>query len=103
MNRLRNRLARVVICAISLAYFSLIVWMHIWTLESGIPRPGEPTKPHHQVCTWIGTSGEAGFVGYSPITWPTPVVSISPASPLQSPVLPIILDTVRARAPPILS
>ncbi|NGZ04417.1 MAG: hypothetical protein CV090_15355 [Nitrospira sp. WS238] len=103
MKRLRDRLLHTVVCTIGLAYFSLTVWMHIWALETGVPRPGEPTKPHHQVCTWIGTSGEAGFVGCSPITLPTPVVSISPASPLQSTVLPIIPDTVRARAPPMLS
>jgi len=103
MNRPAGRLPRILIWTIGLAYFSLTVWMHIWSLEAGLPRPGEPTKPYHQVCTWLGTSGEAGFVDCSPLTRPTPIVSISPASPLQCPVLPIVLDTVRARAPPVLS
>ncbi len=103
MIRFTDRPRHLLILSIGLAYFSLTVWMHIWTLEAGVPRSGEPTKPHHQICTWIGTSGEAGFVGCSPITWPTPVVSISPASLVQSPFLPIVSDTVQARAPPVLS
>lgn len=50
--------------AVSLAYCSLVFWMHIWTLETGLPQPGESTTPHHQVCTWLGTSGEACVMSF---------------------------------------
>lgn len=49
-------------------YACLVFWMHIWALEAGPPEPGRPTTPHHQICTWIGTSGEAGLTSCSPIT-----------------------------------
>lgn len=91
------------IWAIGVAYFSLTVWMHLWALEAGIPRPGEPHSPHHQVCTWIGTSGEAGLVACSPPTRPISLVSLSLAGPLPQPVLPVVSETVQARAPPFLS
>lgn len=103
MIRLKDQRPHVLILAIGLAYFSLTVWMHIWTLEAGVSLPGEPTQPHHQVCTWIGTSGEAGFVDCSPDTRPTLIVSLNQASPLRRPVLPTVSRTVRARAPPVLS
>ncbi len=60
---------------VGVAYFSLVFWMHIWTLEGEIPQPGEPTIPHHQVCTWLGTCGEAGLVSFDFPGSPKPSVS----------------------------
>ncbi len=60
------------------AYFSLVFWMHIWTLKGEIPHPGEPTTPHHQVCTWLGTCGEAGLVSFDLPDPPKPTISTSP-------------------------
>lgn len=60
----RNRFLRLAGYVVGLAYVSLVFWMHIWTLETGLPKPGEPTTPHHQVCTWLGTSGEAGLTSF---------------------------------------
>jgi len=87
-------------CILALAYLSLVVWMHLWTLEAGIPRPGEQGEHHHQVCTWLGTSAEAGFVAASlPLPSPPPVVFYSPP-PLLLPPVCSASATLRARAPP---
>ncbi|MBU6434268.1 MAG: hypothetical protein KJS98_13230, partial [Nitrospirae bacterium] len=69
----------------------------------GLPRTDQPTKPHHQVCTWIGTSGEAGSVVCLDVIRPIPIVFYNPVSLSQTPVLPVFSETRRARAPPILS
>ncbi|MEW6247943.1 MAG: hypothetical protein AB1555_14690 [Nitrospirota bacterium] len=61
MSPIRNTGPSPVVWSVSLTYLALTVWMHLWALEAGLPRTDQPTKPHHQVCTWIGTSGEAGI------------------------------------------
>lgn len=103
MQQLQNRLPSGLFWTLGLAYFSLTVWMHVWALEAGVPRTDQPTKPHHQVCTWIGTSGEAGSVVCLDVIRPIPVVLYNPVSLSQTPVLPVFSETRRARAPPILS
>ncbi len=103
MQQLQNRLPSGLFWALGLAYFSLTVWMHVWALEAGVPRTDQPTKPHHQVCTWIGTSGEAGSVVCLDIIRPIPVVFYNPVGLSQTPVLPVFSETRRARAPPIRS
>ncbi|MGE3151981.1 MAG: hypothetical protein AB7G48_11615 [Nitrospiraceae bacterium] len=103
MNRLIDRRHRLLFWTVGVAYVSLTVWMHIWALEAGLPRTDQPAKPHHQVCTWIGTSGEAGSVVCLDVIRPIPIVFYNPVSLSQTPVLPVFSETVRARAPPILS
>ena len=103
MSRLREKLPRLIIYGIGVAYFSLTVWMHIWALEAGLPLPGEPKKPHHQVCTWIGTSGEAVSLDGSTLILPTSISSVTPVVKDRYPILPIISDSIRARAPPFLA
>lgn len=103
MDRLIDQRQRLLFWTVGLAYFSLTVWMHVWALEAGLPLPGEPKTPHHQVCTWIGTSGEAGSVVCLDIIRPIPIVFYNPVSLSQTPVLPVFSETIRARAPPILS
>jgi len=71
----RNRFLHLSGYVIGLAYVSLVFWMHIWTLEIGLPQPGEPTTPHHQVCTWLGTSGEAGVASFDLPSPPKPAFS----------------------------
>ncbi len=101
MDRLIERRQRPLFWTLGLAYLSLTVWMHIWALEAGLPLPGEPKTPHHQVCTWIGTSGEAAFVDGSPLTLPAPIISFGPSVRLQRPVLSLVSGPVQARAPPV--
>jgi hypothetical protein len=96
----RNRLARFLSWTVAATYLSLAVWMHIWTLQVGVALPGEPTKPHHQICTWLGTSGEAGHVTCPGITLNSLVISFhAPPSP-SNPVVSVIPSTLQARAPP---
>ncbi|MGH7206982.1 MAG: hypothetical protein ACREI2_12330 [Nitrospiraceae bacterium] len=90
---------RFLFWTVCLTYFSLAVWMHIWTLEAGVPWPGEPSTPHHQVCTWIGTSGEAGLASCD-ISSPKPTVSRCTADHPSIPLLSIIACPLKARAPP---
>lgn len=99
MRSSRSVFTRFLSSTVSLTYFVLAVWMHIWTLEAGVPRPGEPTSTHHQVCTWIGTSGEAGLASCD-IPSPKPTVSRSTADHPSIPVLPITARSFQARAPP---
>lgn len=103
MMRLIDRRHQLLLWTIGVAYFSLTVWMHIWALEAGLPRTDQPTTPHHQVCTWIGTSGEAGSVVSLNVIRPIPIAFYISVSLVQTPVLPVFSKTVRARAPPILS
>lgn len=72
-----TRLATFSCWAVSLTYFFLVFWMHIWTLEHGLPQPGEQAPPHHQVCTWLGTSGEAGLVSFDLPGPPKPTFLLS--------------------------
>ena len=97
----RSRLASSLCLIVSLAYLSLAIWMHIWTLEVGVPKPGESTTPHHQVCTWIGTSGEAGVASFSFPSLPT-LIQLDWA-PVFFPtfILPTLHSTIQARAPPL--
>ncbi len=100
MRHREKRLSRGLILTIGMAYFSLTVWMHVWALEAGLPRTDQPTTPHHQVCTWIGTSGEASSVVCLDVIRPIPIVLYNPVSLSQTPVVPLFSKTVRARAPP---
>ncbi len=71
-----NRLSPLTSWAAGLTYIFLVFWMHIWTLEQGLPQPGEPITTHHQVCTWLGTSGEAGLVSLDLPGPPKPTFSL---------------------------
>lgn len=71
----KNRFLPLSSYVVGLAYVSLVFWMHIWTLETGLPHPGEPTTPHHQVCTWLGTSGDAGVASFDLPGPPKPTFS----------------------------
>jgi len=85
---------------VTLTYLSLTIWMHIWTLEAGVPYPGEPNTNHHQVCTWIGTSGEASLVAEGlPMLSRTAGSYIEP-TPYLVPVLAVSASSLQARAPP---
>ncbi len=102
--RTRPPLITPLLCSFTtIAYLSLAVWMHIWTLEAGPPVPGEHGQSHHQVCTWIGTSGEAAFTGsiLPLLSQPTcaPSVEGTPALPMFS----CSICAAPARAPPDLS
>lgn len=86
---------------VAIAYVSLAVWMHVWALEAGLPSHEESSTPHHQVCTWIGTSGEAGCVS-GHVRFIPALISVEwihVFSPLL--VLPSILPSLDARAPPL--
>lgn len=85
---------------LTLSYLSLVVWMHLWTLEAGLPRPGEQGEQHHQVCTWLGTSAEAGFIAANlPLPSPLPALSYNPLPSLIPPSC-LVSVPLRARAPP---
>ncbi len=75
MRLTRNQFIQLSSYVVGVAYFSLVFWMHIWTLEIGLPQPGEPTTSHHQVCTWLGTSGEAGVASFDLPSPPKPTFS----------------------------
>lgn len=98
----RRRLHSVLPWIVTLTYLSLVVWMHIWTLQAGLPQPGEqPSTSHHQVCTWMGTSGEAGLVSCGSITPSQPVAWFtSPGLPVH-PVRPVSPSAFPPRAPPV--
>ena len=101
MHEDRGHLADVLCWSVTLAYFSLVVWMHIWALQVGLPNPGEQSATtHHQVCTWIGTSGEAAVVSCGPITPSQPIAWFNSPSPPLRPVRPVPLSSVQPRAPP---
>ena len=100
MTRWQEGKSGVLVWAIGLAYFSLTVWMHIWALEAGLPLPGEPKKPHHQVCTWIGTSGEAAHIAWTPLALPRPAVFRTPSVSHSLPTLSATPSALEARAPP---
>jgi len=96
----RTLARRLLPWTLTLAYLSLVVWMHLWALEAGVSRPGEQGTPHHQVCTWLGTSAEAGFITASlPLPSPLPVLSYSAPPALIPPSCPVSA-ILRARAPP---
>lgn len=101
MSATRHAPFRVLPWIVSLAYLSLAVWMHLWALEAGLPQPGESAPPHHQVCTWIGTSGEAGLADGLLHPVPRPSVSRCQPAPLLLPVLSIPPSSILARAPPL--
>ncbi len=85
---------------VTLTYLSLAILMHIWTLEAGVPHPGEPNKHHHQVCTWIGTCGEASLATEGlPMLCRSAGSYIEPTPPLV-PVLATPASSLHARAPP---
>lgn len=97
-----NRLSQLISLAASLTYIFLVFWMHIWTLEQRLPQPGEPTTPHHQVCTWLGTSGEAGLVSFDLPGPPKPTFSICS---VESPFVFVSVSqpsVLHARGPPSL-
>ena len=89
--------------SVSLTYLALTIWMHLWALEAGLPRTDQPTKPHHQVCTWIGTSGDAWVAECSSLVRPMPIVSVGPAGPTLVPLLHVSPCTTQLRAPPVVS
>jgi len=95
-----TRLFQGIVCV---AYLSLTVWMHIWALEAGFPQPNEPAAPHHQVCTWIGTSGEAGLAGGGLTLTPRSTVSLCHTPSPSVLVLPVTSSSISARAPPFFS
>src|SRR5713226_833123 len=101
MRTIIGRLPSPLCLAVSLAYLALAIWMHVWVLEAGVPQPGEPAKPHHQVCTWIGTSGEAGLVSPGLPLPSKPTLSCYAPSPLVLPVPSDLASTLQARAPPV--
>lgn len=86
-----------------LTYLSLTVWMHIWALEASFPKPEEASAPHHQVCTWIGTSGEAGITDSGLLLSPQSTVSSYSVPSPSVPVLSVTSFSISARAPPLSS
>lgn len=99
MSASRQAPPRILSWLVSLAYLSLAVWMHLWALEVGLPKPGE-SSPHHQVCTWIGTSGEAGLADGLMPPVPRPAMSRCQPGPSLVPVLTVTPASAPARAPP---
>lgn len=82
-------------------YCALAGWMHVWALERGLPAQNQSAEPHHQVCTWIGTSGEAGLVTSALYAPPKPTIAFQEQVPFSVPILAITPSVLQARAPPL--